>query len=353
LVEGESDAQTLWLYDIPALGIPGSSTWQPEWAEYLTDLEVFIWQEPDEGGQTFVERIGASLPQARVITPPAGRKDVSECHILGDDVPALVSRLLGEARPYRELIAEKISVEAREAKARAGELLESPSLLDEFAKACRRLGLVGEERNAKLVYLALTSRLLECPVSLCVKGPPSAGKSYLIATVLNFFPESAYYALTSMSEHALAYSEEPLVHRHLIIYEVAGLDSDFGTYLLRSLLSEHHIRYETVEKTSEGLRPRLVEREGPTGVIVTTTWAGLEPEIETRMLSLTVRDDPDQTRGVFRVWAERCNNPEVAKPDLEPWQALQKWLELAGAKAFCIPYAEVLAELAQGRSAPS
>src|SRR3712207_9275856 len=37
----------------------------------------------------------------------------------------------------------------------------------------------------------------------------------------------------------------------------------FQTYLIRSLLSEGRIRYETLVKTSEGVKPRLIEREGP------------------------------------------------------------------------------------------
>jgi hypothetical protein len=60
--------------------------------------------------------------------------------------------------------------------------------------------------------------------------------------------------------------------------------SDFATYLIRSLLSEGRLRYETVEKNKEGLVPRLIEREGPTGLIVTTTSLRLHPENETRML---------------------------------------------------------------------
>ena len=65
-----------------------------------------------------------------------------------------------------------------------------------------------------------------------------------------------------MSERALAYSEEPLVHRFLVLYEAAGVAGDFATYLLRSLLSEGCIRYESVEKTAAGLKPRLIERPG-------------------------------------------------------------------------------------------
>ena len=35
LVEGESDAQTLWLHGIPALGLPGANSWKEEWRNIL------------------------------------------------------------------------------------------------------------------------------------------------------------------------------------------------------------------------------------------------------------------------------------------------------------------------------
>jgi hypothetical protein len=38
--------------------------------------------------------------------------------------------------------------------------------------------------------------------------------------------------------------------------------SDIATYLIRSLLSEGRICYELVEKTKDGMRPRLIEKEG-------------------------------------------------------------------------------------------
>ena len=88
--------------------------------------------------------------------------------------------------------------------------------------------MVGERRCAKLVYLAVTSRLLERPVSVAVKGPSSGGKSFMVETTLKLFPPAAFYAMTAMSERALAYSEEPLKHRTLVIYEAAGMKSEFG-----------------------------------------------------------------------------------------------------------------------------
>ena len=178
-------------------------------------------------------------------------------------------------------------------------------------------------------------------MSVALKGPSSGGKSYLVERVLSFFPKSAYYALTAMSERTLAYSEEPIKHRFLVIYEAAGMSGEFATYLMRSLLSEGRVRYETVEKTSEGIKPRLIEREGPTGLIVTTTAVKLHPENETRLLSLTVTDTQDQTRAVMAALAEEAGE---AGPNIEPWHALQVWLESAERRV-SIPYAKKLAEL--------
>jgi hypothetical protein len=144
-----------------------------------------------------------------------------------------------------------------------------------------------------------------------------------------------------MSDRALAYSTEPLQHRHLVIYEAAGMASEFATYLIRTLLSEGRLRYETVEKTKDGLAPRLIEREGPTGLIVTTTSLRLHPENETRMLSLTITDTQHQTAAVFRALARDGGETKV---DVSQWHALQTWLA-KGSTAVAIPFAERLAEL--------
>src|SRR5262249_28755360 len=118
------------------------------------------------------------------------------------------------------------------------DLARQPHILDCFAQDLAQCGVAAEQLIGKLLYLTLVTRHLQRPVSAAVKGPSSGGKSYLTECVLSFYPESTYYALSALSDRALAYSEEPLQHRFLVIYEAAGLQGDFATYLLRSLLSE-------------------------------------------------------------------------------------------------------------------
>jgi hypothetical protein len=243
------------------------------------------------------------------------------------------------AIPWSAVEDQANAVERTEAWDQCSDLARKANILEAFDQELSRLGLVGERRAAKLLYLALTSRLLDRPVSVAVKGPSSGGKSFVVERTLKFFPPTAFYPLTAMSDRALAYSNEPLQHRHLVIYEAAGMASEFATYLIRSLLSEGRLRYETVEKTKDGLVPRVIEREGPTRLIATTTSLRLHPENETRMLSLTITDTHDQTAAVFRALA---NEDIHADADLKQWHALQTWLSLAGTKVV-IPFADDLA----------
>lgn len=344
LVEGESDAQTLWLHDIPALGVPGAGVWQDRWSEHVEHYDdVFLWREPDGGGSQFVTRVGKSLPHIKILTPDK-YKDISEYHLRGEDVPAVVLRLMADAHEWSEVEAQQYAEQAKEAKGIATELMRCPDILAEFGRLCGRLGLVGERKRAALLYLILTSRVLPRIVSGLCKGTSAVGKNIVVNTVLRAFPESAFYVLSSLSERALIYDEEPLSHRILIIYEAEGVAGSFGAYLLRTLLSEGHIRYVTVEKTSEGLRSRLIEREGPTGAIITTTRAGLHPENETRTLSFDLLDTPAQTQFIMNSQADEAVE-NTGPPDLAPWKALQTWLSLAGIHEVTIPFAPTLAAL--------
>jgi hypothetical protein len=344
LVEGESDCQTLWFHGIPALGIPGAANWREERdAPHFDGIEtIFVVIEPDRGGDNVKQWLAQSTirHRAKLISLPT--KDPSALHLeCPDEFTKRWQVVCLGAVPWMAVEAKANAEEHSEAWEKCSELAQERSILDKFSVELSRLGVVGERRAGKLIYLSLTSRLLDRPVSVAVKGPSSGGKSFVVESTLRFFPSLAFYALTAMSDRALAYSSEPLRHRYLVIYEAAGMGSEFASYLIRSLLSEGQLRYETVEKTKNGLVPRLIEREGPTGLIVTTTSLRLHPENETRMLSLTITDTCEQTHAVFRALAQENNRAEV---DLTQWHALQTWLA-TGPSGVVVPFAGRLAEL--------
>lgn len=346
LVEGESDAQTVWSHGGPALGLPGANVWKEAWADAFDGLQtIYVIVESDAGGEAVKKWLATSTIRERVWLVTLPTKDISALHL---EDPDRFRVRFDEAVNAAVAWTDQATADAQHARqaswAACQSLAETPRILDALGVAIERRGVVGETRAAKLLYLIAVSRLLEHPVSAVVKGPSSAGKSYVEQNVLEFFPRSAYYTLTGMSERAFAYSEEPLSHRLLVIYEMAGLHGDFASYLVRSLLSEGRIRYETVIKSKDGPKPLLIEREGPTSLVVTTTEVRLHPENETRLLSVPVDDSPEQTRRILDSLGRRYNGGETVAEavDFAPWHAHQEWLA-TGESRVLIPFAARLA----------
>jgi hypothetical protein len=343
LCEGESDCHTLWFNGFAALGLPGAASWNEERdAPHFDSVKkIFVVIEPDKGGLAVMKWLAKSriASCANLLTVP-GFKDPSALFV--DDPASFPARLKEAARnavPVSVWLNEQAALEKSTAWERCKCLAQSDNVLGEFGRVLTARGVVGEERAAKLIYLALTTRFLTRPVSLAIKGPSSGGKSFLASEVLPFFPESAVYCLTAMSERALAYTDADLCHRFLVIFEAAGISGDFASYLVRSLLSEGRLVYEVVEKTPDGLRARRIEKSGPTGLLVTTTAVRLHPENETRLLSLHVTDSQEQTRCVLLALAKGAEKPV----DITPWVALQEWLQHAEHRVV-VPFANQLAE---------
>jgi hypothetical protein len=342
IVEGESDTQTLWFYDIPAVGVPGANSWQESWSDYFQNISlIYIFIEKDSGGEAVLKWISKSSIKDRVrLLRFDDCKDPSELHISDpENFNKRLTNAFENAVSFRDEEKEKQVKEKELAWEGCSVLALEKNILDKFVEKLKEIGVVGESRLAKLLYLALVSRFLDKPVSIAIKGPSSCGKSYMLEQVLRFFPTESYYMITAMSERALAYSEEPLAHRFLVICEAIGVQNDFISYLLRSLLSEGRLRYETVDKTKEGLKSRVIEREGPTGLIVTTTSISLHPENETRILSIPITDTKEQTRNIILSIADM----QDFSIDLSEWCTLQEWL-LRAKHNVIIPYARALAK---------
>lgn len=217
-------------------------------------------------------------------------------------------------------------------------------ILDALDADLRRDGLVPDRfAPARLVYLAVISRVFSRPVSVVLKGPSSSGKSWVVDRVLDLCPPSAYHKLTSMSEKALVYDTEPLVHRMLVVGEAVAIAGTTTGSLLRELLSAGCIRHATVESTPTGLRPKIIERPGPTGLISTTTEIALHGETETRLLSVTIGDSQAAQRAIYAAWGAKAEGVADIEVDHGRWHALGEWLA-DGETRVVLPYGQALAE---------
>lgn len=96
IVEGESDTQTLWMNDIPAVGFPGANTPKPEFFECIDEIpcEWNIVVENDTAGIGFIEKIYQVLldyfPHRLsstyvILMEDIGKKDINEIWLLKKD----------------------------------------------------------------------------------------------------------------------------------------------------------------------------------------------------------------------------------------------------------------------------
>jgi hypothetical protein len=158
IVEGESDCWTSWHYGLPVVGVPGKSNRQAHVAEQLAGLEVYVWQEPDAAD--FPERIGRDLPELRVIVAPEGIKDISDAHVAGTDVAALVDELRTEALSLSTLRERRLKARLPELRSAASAVLEHPDPLELYRLSIAAQGYGGDLSAPSVILLAATGRVL-------------------------------------------------------------------------------------------------------------------------------------------------------------------------------------------------
>lgn len=305
LVEGESDCWTAWHYGIPALGIPGKSTWQRPWASLLASIDVYLWREP--GADDLVAKVAADVPGLRVIAAPEDVKDISQAHVDSHDVLSLIGRLKAEAVPAETLHREQAATNLGELRRLAAPVLAAADPLPLVERAIRDQGYGGDIRPAVITYLATSSRVLAMrpgamPVHLLLAGVAGSGKSFTLSTVLRLLPDCAYAEVDAGSPKILIYSRrlQDLKHRVIVFGEAdslpAGEDNPAAS-AVRNLLQEHRLRYEATIRDAETgeFTTKEVDKEGPT-VLITTAIRRLGPQLDSRLFTLDVPDDNDQIR---------------------------------------------------------
>lgn len=344
IVEGQSDAQTLWLRGEPAIGVPSADYDVAHLATHLDGIGTVHLVVEDKPGAALIGKAARSSFADRVqLVRLDGVKDPSALHCKDPAAfPAAWQAALDAAPRLADELDQQRAARTKAARERCSDLLTSRSILDEFGRDARKL-VAGEESAARLVYLALVSRVLKRPVSAIMKGASSTGKSHTTQAVLRFFPERAFHAVTSMSSKAMVFSEQDFAHRFIVIYEAAGMEDETLSYVVRSLLSEGRIRYDIAEKDANGkMVTRTIDKPGPTGLLLTTTKASINPENETRLLGIAADDTRAQTAAVLGHVADLAVEDAEPQVDFALWHALQDVIEATDARV-AVPFARALA----------
>ena len=108
------------------------------------------------------------------------------------------------------------------------ELAQAPDLMERVVKLVRDLGVINEDELIKLTYVGATSRILQNPINIIIKGASSGGKSFTVLHTLKLIGPSFVNELTSSSALSLVYGTDPLSHTVMLIFEANQLQEIKG-----------------------------------------------------------------------------------------------------------------------------
>ena len=163
------------------------------------------------------------------------------------------------------------------------------TILDDYEK----LGLVGEETNKLMAYLAATSRVMETPLNILVLSSSGAGKSALQDKTLKLMPPESVIRVSAITDKALYY-QKSLKNKLLALEEAAGVKD---SYAIRTLISEGYLAQETVS----GNQGQSLHVEGGCSIFQTTTNPEINPETKSRFFILGVDESREQTRRILEL----------------------------------------------------
>jgi DNA primase catalytic core len=290
--------------------------------EASDDEAVFVWGERRYRVKGLVRMLPSETLKVQLI---ASRKDlihpdtldlyaakprfafaVGAAHALGVDVNLVnqdLSRIFVTIEQLKRerraaLSAPKIVEVTGEEREQALTLLRDPNLLSRIVADFASCGVVGEEANKLLIYLAATSRKLQKPLAVMVHSSSAAGKSSLVEAALSFIPDEDKHVVSAMTGQALYYMEKNLEHKVVSIAEEEGAKQ--ATYSLKVLQSDGKLRIDAVgtDPQSGKLLTHGYEVKGPISLLLTTTKIDIDEELGNRCIVLTVDESRAQTRRI-------------------------------------------------------
>jgi DNA primase len=181
----------------------------------------------------------------------------------------------------------------------ARKYLKHANLMENTIRDIGLSGIIGEEANSMIMYLAFTSRKQSVPLHVISFGPSGTGKTHLQERISELIPDEDKVFVTDMSPKSLYYFRRGELKNKLLLIEDLDGAKDV-MYPLRELKSKQKITRTTVVKDSRGkARTMSFTVEGPVCISGCTTQEKVYDDNSNRSILLYVDTTGEQDRKVM------------------------------------------------------
>ncbi|MBT3276098.1 MAG: hypothetical protein HN368_23320, partial [Spirochaetales bacterium] len=182
------------------------------------------------------------------------------------------------------------------------DFLRTKDLCERIVDDYTQLGYVRERKNKLLLYLVMTSRLMDSPLHSLLISRSSAGKSLLAEMTEQMCPPEETVSVSDLSPQALYYyGEDDLKHKFIVIGEKHG--SEASEYPLRELISRKSITKAIPMKdpVSGQIKTTTITVHGPISLVETSTSADVNPENLNRCFVIAIDETEEQTAHIHQL----------------------------------------------------
>jgi hypothetical protein len=139
-----------------------------------------------------------------------------------------------------------------ENRKKAIQFLKNKDLLPELIKNLNSTGILGEDENAVILFLALASHKFSNPFSVLCLAKSGIGKSYILQKLSGCMPDGSFSFHTQISENALYYFDSlDLQNKALLIEDLEWTDKMLGP--LATLQSQGKLVKTRATKDKDGM----------------------------------------------------------------------------------------------------
>ena len=176
---------------------------------------------------------------------------------------------------------------------------KAPNLIERVGDYLQQTGIIGEETNALILWLSMTSRKLADPLSVISLAKSGQGKSYLQERVALCMPPEDVMESTQITESSFyRFDRYQLRNKVLLIEDMDGAENVL--YPIREIQSKKRISKTVAVKDQQGRhKTSTLVVEGPVSVCGCTTRESVYEDNANRSLLLHLDGSKEQDKRIM------------------------------------------------------
>jgi len=246
---------------------------------------------------------------------------------------------------FEEEITDQYSEKELTPKAmeKAVAFLKTPKLMKSIDSLLEQTGIIGEEDNRKILFVAASGYKMPYPLHCMVQGTSGGGTSHLINSIAECMPQEDLLDMTRITSKSLYhYRDKELTNKLVVVQDFDGLDEE-AQFAFREIQTNKKLSSSTAVKDMLGnTRGKIKTVHAHFASLVATTKAELYMDNMSRSVMLGIDESEEQTMRIIRKQNQKKAGLSNSEKEQEAKQLLRNCMRVLKPHQVVNPFADQL-----------